>query len=131
MCLFSTGYPTLGMYFKLTESSSMTTGRCGTWCTEHLRNGPACVISLSYGSIKHFIIKHYSKQTVSLKGGGEKNNMSECCVLSPLSPDSRIALLLFFIVYSVFLLMEPQPQYKNRSKGNQRSICPSSNFFFH
>lgn len=23
--------------------------------------------------------------------------------------------------------MEPQPQYKNRSKGNQRSICPSCN----
>lgn len=48
-------------------------------------------------------------------------------VLSPLSPDSHIALLLFFVVYSVFLLMEPQPQYKNRSKGNQRSICPSCN----
>lgn len=73
-----TCYPTLGMYFKLRKSSSMITGRCGTWCTIHLRNGPACVISLSYGSIKHFFIKHYSKQTVSLKGGGEKYNMSDC-----------------------------------------------------
>lgn len=73
-----TGHPTLGMYVKLTEPSSVITGRCGTWCTIHLRNGPACVISLSYGSIKHFIIKHYSKQTVSLKGRAEKYNMSEC-----------------------------------------------------
>lgn len=132
MCLSLLCYPTLGMYFKLTESSSMITGRCGTWCTIHLRNGPACVIPLSYGSIKHFIIKHYSKQTVSLKGRGEKYNMSECMFYPLYHQIPIIALLLFFIVYSVFLLMEPQPQYKNRSKGNQRSICPScylSSFF--
>lgn len=85
VCLWVSGYvptptcyPTLGMYFKRIKYFLMITGRCRTWCTIHRRNGPACVISISYGSIKHFIIKHYSKQTVSLKGEGEDNKMSEC-----------------------------------------------------
>lgn len=104
----------------------MITGRCGTWCTIHLRNGPACVISISYGSIKHFIIKHYSKQTVSLKGEGEENKMSECSFYPLYHHISTLAVLHRLR----FTRMEPQPQYKNRSKGNQQSICPSWNVFF-
>lgn len=78
ICAYPYSLPNSRNVLKLIESASMITGRCGKWCTKHLRNGPACVISLSYGSIKHFIIKHYSKQTVSLKGRGEKYNTSEC-----------------------------------------------------
>lgn len=129
MCLSLLCYPPLGMYFKLTESSSMITGRCGTWCTIHLRNEPACVISLSYGSIKHFIIKLYSKQHVSLKGKDKKYNMSECCMFYPLYdqiPVQHSYPSSYSTMYS-YNIMKPQPQYKNRSKGNQRSICPSCN----
>lgn len=104
----------------------MITGRCGTWCTIHLRNGPACVISISYGSIKHFIIKHYSKQTVSLKGEGEENKTSECSFYPLYHHICTLAALHRLRCTR----MEPQPQYKNRSKGNQQSICPSRNIFF-
>lgn len=62
VCLWVTGYVTIptrlpdsrNVLQNQQESSRMITGRCGTWCTKHLRNGPACVISLLYGSIKHF-----------------------------------------------------------------------------
>lgn len=132
VCLWVTGYvptptcyPTLGMYFKGIKFL-MITGRCGTWCTVHLRNGPACVLSLSYGSIKHFIIKHYSKQSVSLKGEGEENKTGECMFYPLYHHVSTLAVLRLRCT-----LMEPQPQYKNRSKGNQQSICPSWNAFHH
>lgn len=89
-----TRYPALGMYFKLIKSFTMITGRCGTRCMLHPRNGPACVISLSYGSIKHFIIKHYSKQSVSLKGReGWEVQYESVYILSPLSPYSTLTVL--------------------------------------
>lgn len=117
-------YPFLGMYFKLRKSSRMITGRHGTWCTIHPRNGPACVISLSYGSIKHFIIKHYSKQTVSLKG--EKYNMSGCMFHLIIFPYSTRIIA----IYSLLLIMEPLPQYKNRSKRTEPSVHPVTHLLF-
>lgn len=97
----------------------MITGRCGTWCTIHLRNGPACVVSLSYGSIKHFIIKHYSKQTFSLKGKGEKYNMNGYMLYPIIFPYSTPIIA----IYSLLFIMEPLPRYKNRSKGT--TVCSS------
>lgn len=75
---------------------------------------------------KAFHFKHYSKQTVPLKGEGEENKMNECSFYPLYRHISTLAVLHRLSCTR----MEPQPQYKNRSKGNQQSICPSRNVFF-
>lgn len=125
MCLSPTRYPALGMYFKLTESYNMTTGRWGTWCTTHLRNGPACVISLSYGSIKHLIVKHYSKQNCVTKGKkGEEVQHEWVYVLSPLSPD-----FLFFVLYSYSWNHNPNTKI-DLKEINGVSVLPGTSLLF-
>lgn len=108
------GYPTLGMCFnRIIEYDNWQ-----VWGMVH--KTPMEWTCLCYSSITWQYKAFYLISTIlskrSLKGKSEKYNMGECMFFTPSIvwfPCSTPAVLCF-----AFLLMEQQPQYKNRSERN-------------